>query len=241
MPGRYEGWWVNARFGGQLHYRIGTRNNFARMWRIAHAFFAECERRGFDVATAHSGYGKCQGGVTVSRGGFSTEITFHERGRNGPPEQTTWGTRRTIEPTGLLQLITDHSPTGGGVVLAADGEKRWRLEERVGRAVEKLEETAAKRLETIQRAHQRDLERQRERDPAEARRREEQLATERRDHLIGLARRHRTATDIRLMVTEVHRDTETPSQRLTTWLEWALAEAESIDPVGVGIEEQIWR
>lgn len=226
---RHDGWWVNSHHSGCLHYRIGTEANFARMWRIAHAFCVECDKRGFAVSTAASGHGRCRGGVTIRRGDFADEVTFHETGRRGPRKPSWGGTIGTIEPTGLLKLMLGHGATSGQV-LAGDGTKRWRLEDRLGKALE--------RLETIAQEQERRAAQWAERDrlaaDANAQEQAQQeavaLAASRRQNLLDTVTNFASARAIREFVAEARRSRDLSLVQVE-YLRWALAEADSLDPL----------
>ena len=196
VPRDRDGWFINSHQPGALHYRIATKANFARMWRVAHAFFVECERRSYMVRTASSGRGRCRGGVIVTIDELTAEITFFEKGRRGPRRETPWGSTGTIVGTGLLQLVAGHSPASGGTVLASNGESRWRLEDRLDRAMHRLERLAIEHAEWAAAA----LERQRQRQVEQARRDYEhaqrELHQRRLDHLIQMVDNHGLATRI---------------------------------------------
>lgn len=83
-----------------------------------------------------------------------------------------------------------------------------------------------------------EAERERRRKEVEQRAREQEAAelAARREHLLGQAAAWRSAQDIRGFVAEILASSSTPGphEAIRSWAEWALAEADALDPVAGG-------
>jgi hypothetical protein len=131
-------------------------------------------------------------------------------------------------PTGRLRLTLGHDSYSPP--LATDRE-RWRIEDRLGHAFQRLETRAAKaesvQLERAATEAEREARRQREREEAEAKAAER----ERLDHLIGQVQAWRLAADIREFVDRA-REAGLDSEQVTDeWLAWAADMVDKLDPI----------
>lgn len=221
---------MNSHQAGCLHYRIGTKENLPRIWRIAHVLLTECERRGYVIQALADGPGRCRGGVAVEISGVVVEIVFNERGKRGPARKTNWGSVQTVEPTGLLQILAEHSSSYSGAVLASDSEKRWRLEDRVDAALRKLEALGATRLKQRADNERRQIDRRYQAMLRERERLREEEERRRFEELGRLVADYQLARDIRAFVSDAVLVRPWTSAELRL-LDWARSEADRIDPL----------
>lgn len=216
---------------GTIAVRV-TRPLLSRVWRVAHALFTEAERRGYTIQPDSNSRGRH---LAVVIDGQVCDLAFvegmHQVER--PPtaweakNQTEWSRSRPfydLRPSGVLRVR--HGVHRGGV-LASDG-KQVRVEDRVGRILHRLEESAAdQRRRAEEAARHAQLRLQRELEALEARKVQER-DRRRVQHLEDLARRWRTAQNMREFLAEVRR--HGPGVADPEWLAWAEAQVKVIDP-----------
>lgn len=232
----WDGAWIdNRREPGVAHVMV-SKGQLQRALRLLQAMLTEGQRRGHPVECADRS-GACAGGAGLLIHGEIHELVVIEERRRvatDPNKQ-----RRPYEyvppyelvPTGHLRLDLGHSSF---VAPLATDRKRWRIEDRLGQAFQRLEhyaaETEERRLEREAREQEREARRQQDlRDEAE---RQQERA--RVDDLIAQVHAWRLATDIDDFVAAVR--TSEPERRLELeeWLDWASSVAERADPLRGG-------
>jgi len=215
------------------HLRIHP-GNVKRSLLILQAMVAEAQRRGFDVKTG----GRCEGLVLVVDG-YPHEIAIKKETSRSPHEPTpaeqkqidrgySWGVPKwEVEPTGRLVLLLGHE-SYTMKTLAAD-RQRWKLEDKLAVAFEKLSEASEKaRLRDEKLARQEQRRQEAWQDAIDAARLE-YIDHKRNEWLNDQLGRWRDARDLREFVTAV-RDREGLSDDDREWLTWIEARADNIDP-----------
>lgn len=231
-----DGWIDTRRTLAVAHLSV-AKASLPRALRLLQGLLAEAERRGYAVVTA-TGHGQCAGGAGIQIGGQVLEVVISEERTRVAHEPTaaerarsstyTWGPRWDYLPSGRLRLRVGHD--SWSPALATD-RQRWRIEDRLGQAFERLEATAAQ-------ARARQLEREAEAAEREAARRLEiqaaglrEAEARRVDDLLGEVQAWRSAGDIRAFVTGARAKGLTSGHRDPEWLDWAIQYAAAIDPI----------
>ena len=232
-----DGWIVNRGIAGVVHLRI-TKANLRRSLLFIQGVIDEAQRRGYRVGTGERH--DCKGGFQITIRGHSYEVSVKEPSRqvaHVPTDyeltrmrQYSWATpdKWDYVPTGRLEIHCGH---GGYQAPLASDRERWKLEDRIARVFERLEEKADS-----------DDERERKRQDGEQEKRHaweravEQAKTQLveqhlRDWLMSQVDGWRLADQVRTFA-EAARRTADLSEDDQLWLKWVLAYAESIDPIG---------
>ena len=115
--------------------------------------------------------------------------------------------------------------------MAAD-RKRWKIEQRLGVAIRKLEDNAQDAEEHRASLQQAADAREQVRQSAEQVAMERYFAAQREEALLQLVGRHTTARQIREFV--VHAEAVELGQGVLGWLNWAQDYAEQLDPLSGG-------
>lgn len=214
-----------------------SKGQLQRALRLLQAMFSEGERRGYPVEVS-ADRGQCAGGAGLRiRGEVHELVVVEERRREATDPNRK---RRPYEyvpphelvPTGRLRLDLGH---GSFVGPLATDRRRWRIEDRLGHAFQRLERCAedieARRLEREAR------EAERAARLLEQLRADEQRQAERArvDHLIGQVQAWRLAADMREFVQAARGTGHGPESPATAdWLTWAEEVAGRIDPIQTG-------
>ena len=235
-----EGWMDTMRVQGMLHLRVAP-TTFRRVLRIAQSLILEAQRRGHRVEQ-RSEDRRCHGGLCIVVDGYPFELTFVEETDRRPHVATKaeldraarWSYERIPKwdylPSGRVQLRCGHDAARP---LATD-RVRWRLEDRLDRALAEIERRAD---ELTQRAmeKQRQLEQRRlEWEQAMQMARARLVESQRGDLLRQQTDRWRHASEIRGFIQAVRaRDGAAwgVDPKTEAWLTWAAEHADSIDPL----------
>jgi len=228
------------RVPGMLHLRVAP-TSFRRVLRIAQSLILEAQRRGHHVEQ-RSEDRRRHGGLCIVVDGYPFELTFVEETDRRPHVATKaeldraarWSYERIPKwdhfPSGRVQLRGGHD---GARPLATD-RVRWRLEDRLDRALAEIERRAD---ELTQRARekQRQLEQRRlEWEQAMLVARARLVESQRGDLLRQQTERWRHASEIRGFI-EAVRAREGAAwavdPKTEAWLSWAAEHADSIDPL----------
>ena len=141
---------------------------------------------------------------------------------------TQWGSQPKLEPTGLVKLVLGHG-VSYVPVLASDTAKRGRLEDKLGRAFERLARLADEAEERAREHEERELARCRGTSQGAG---AGAGATDRRAAtraLLTVVANHERAARIRRFAAEMRADRPlTPGEE--EWLRWALNEADRLEP-----------
>ena len=235
-----DGWLDTMRVRGMLHVRVAP-TSFRRVLRIAQSVILEAERRGHRVEKRAQDRG-CAGGLCIVVGGYPFELTFveetdrraHVATKVELERQAQWSYHRIPEwdrfPSGRLQLRSGHDAARP---LATD-RVRWRLEDRLDRALAEIERRADA-LKQRATEEQRRLEQQRL-DWEQAMRvaRARLVESQRGELLRTQTERWRHASEIRSFIQAVRaRDGASwaVDPKTEAWLTWAAEHADSIDPL----------
>lgn len=232
--------WIDTRRRPMVAHLFVAKANLPRALRLLQGLVVEAERRGYRIVTA-AGHGHCAGGMGIQIDGQVLEVVISEERTRVALQPTDtdqsrkggyhWGPRWEYLPTGRLRLRVGHD--GWGPALATD-RQRWRIEDRLGHAFQRLEsmaaEARARQLEREALAAQRRAAEQAEAEAGLAR---EAEARRVRD-LVGEVQAWRLAGDIRAFVAEARANGLTNKSREPEWLDWALQYAANIDPVEAG-------
>jgi len=227
------------RVPGVLHVTVAV-SSLQRALKLTQAMVDEAVRRGHEVRVvdAHG----CPGGLGVFVQGHGYELVFKEESDRTPhvplqrelarESRDSWARIPEWDYTlsGRLQLCAghDHHDTR----LAGD-RKRWRLEDRLAQALDKIEDLAAgaeaRRLE----AELREAERRQSWEAAMERARERLLEATRVAHLQEQVDRWQLAADVRAFIEQIRGGPTAhvvePSEE--AWLQWASEYADAIDPM----------
>ena len=235
-----EGWMDTMRVPGMLHLRVAP-TSFRRVLRIAQSLILEAQRRGHRVEQ-HSEDRRCHGGLCIVVDGYPFELTFveetdrraHVATKVELDRSARWSYERIPKwdhfPSGRVQLRCGHDAARP---LATD-RVRWRLEDRLDRALAEIERRAD---ELTQRAieKQRQLEQRRlEWEQAMVVARARLVESQRGELLRQQTERWRQASEIRGFIEAVRaRDGATwaVDPKSEAWLTWAAEHADSIDPL----------
>ncbi len=237
---RSDGWLDTMRTPGMLHVRVAP-TSFRRVLRIAQSLILEAERRGHRVEKRAQDR-ECAGGLCIVVDGYPFELTFveetdrraHVATKAELAQQAQWSYHRIPEwdrfPSGRLQLRCGHDAARP---LATD-RVRWRLEDRLDRALAEIERRAdALRQRAME--QQRRLEQQRlEWEQAMRVARARLIESQRSELLRGQTERWRHASEIRSFIQAVRaRDGASwaVDPKTEAWLAWAAEHADSIDPL----------
>lgn len=232
----HEGWADTRRTSGVLHLRVAQRS-VTRVLLLAQAMADEAARRGWVVGPV-KGY-RCEGGFGVTIDGHAFELAFSEesdRARHvatkaeiAAAERSSWVRIPDWDytPSGRLVMRIGHD--GYKNTTLATDRQRWRIEDRLGRAIELLESAAAEELRKA-------AEREREREVRAAQWRAamdrarrlhwESVRAARARELVG---RWRVSADLRAMADAVRSNGHADVDR--DWLAWVENYAAELDPV----------
>jgi hypothetical protein len=232
---RYD--WIDTRRHTGIAHLAVSKSNLRRALLILQGVFAEAERRGYPVAEFFRSYSNCRGGVGLRiRGEVHEVVVLEERRRLSAEEieergvRYQFGTQHNLEPTGRLRLALGHD--GFGPPLATD-RQRWRIEDRLGHAFNRIEahaaETEERRLRLEAEEVAREARRQREHEAAAA----AEAQRERMDHLVDQVQAWRLAADIRDFVDSASAVLD-GAPATGEWLHWAADMADRVDPIRSG-------
>jgi hypothetical protein len=228
-------WVWNSKTPGRAHLNVMT-GNLHRALRLLQAVGNEAERRGYEVGTVKP-YG-CPGGFGIVINDDALELFVREETERIPNASTVeqqreverqpWSHRKYL-PTGRLQIRVGH-PSYDKAPLAAD-RQRWKLEDRIGRIVDRLEERAEQ--EALRRAEWRRQkeEEQRRRDLAFAVARERYEEHYRIEQLSAQIQDSENAERARRFAAAA-RQARNLSDADLAWIRWVEDYASRIDPLG---------
>ena len=144
------------------------------------------------------------------------------------PAEYRWAPRWDYVASGRLVLRLGHDSYGPP--LATD-RTRWRIEDRLGRAFERLEAAAADAEARRQERVRAEQERQARLEAERERQERERRTAQRVEHLTRPVASWQLAADIHAFVGQARAVVAPNDDAATAWLDWALAYAESIDPL----------
>ena len=235
-----DGWVDTMRVPGVLHLRVAPAS-LRRALRIAQGLIVEAQKRGHSVEPGAPDR-RCAGGLDLVVSGHRFELAFVEetdrKAHVATPAELERAARLAWEqapgwdrfPSGRLQLRCGHSSDRP---LATD-RVRWRLEDRLDRALAEIERQAeVLEQRAVEERREQD---QREREWEEAMRvaRDRLIESQRADLLRGQAEAWRHASEIRAFIHAVRarEGGRWPTDaRTDDWLAWAAKHADSIDPL----------
>lgn len=235
-----DGWMDTMRVPGMLHLRVAP-TSFRRVLRIAQSLILEAQRRGHRVEQ-RSEDRRCHGGLCIVVDGYPFELTFVEETDRRPHVATKpeldraarWSYERIPKwdhfPSGRVQLRCGHDAARP---LATD-RVRWRLEDRLDRALAEIEsradELTQRAMEEQRRLEQRRLEWEQAMLVAQGR----LVESHRGDLLRQQTERWRYASEIRAFIQAVQAQDGAAwavDPKTEEWLIWAAEHADSIDPL----------
>jgi len=219
---------------GLVHLRI-HKSNVGRALLIIQGLINEAERRGYAIGT-HKSH-RCQGGLGIEINGHSFEVSIKEETRQidhvftaeeqrrKDRDQYVYAPRYDFEWTGRLQLQRDHETYTAP--LATD-RIRWRLEDRLPHALEKLETFAAEAEERRKAEERRRLREQQAWEAAMVKAREDFVVQFRRTWIRKQVAAHQEAEDLRKFASDARPQA---TAECIDWLDWAVSYAERLDPL----------
>lgn len=235
-----DGWVDTMRVPGMLHVRVAP-TSLRRVLLIAQSVILEARRRGHGVGNGTQDR-RCAGGLCIVVDGHPFELTFveetdrqaHVATRDELERAARWSYERIPEwdrfPSGRLQLRCGHDADRP---LATD-RVRWRLEDRLERALAEIERRAdslrQRALEEQRRLEQQRLDWEQAMRVARAR----LIESQRGELLQQQTARWRQASEIRGFIQAVRaRDGASwaVDPKTDEWLDWSAEHADSIDPL----------
>ncbi len=234
---RATGWVDTRRTTDTLHINVAAPS-VRRVLLLAQALVDEALRRGYEVRVFND-Y-RCSGGLGIFVDGHGFEIVFteetdrvaHEATKTELEQAERYSWIRVPEwdpiPSGRLQLRIGH--TVDDRRLTGD-RKRWKLEDRLASALEKIEVLAAEAEQRRIEAEAREVEKRVAWHAAMERARVRHGEAARAEHLDAQIDQWRRAAEIRVFVAHVHATAAARGNVIDDdWLDWAGRHADTIDP-----------
>ncbi len=240
-----QGWVNTRRRAGVAHISVAN-SSLPRALRLLQGLLAEAERRGYPTTTTGRD-GTCAGGLGLVVDGHAFEVVLAEE-RTRVPHQLTaanqdrpaayqWAPRWDYIASGRLVLRNGHGSYGPP--LATD-RTRWRIEERLGNAFERLEAAAVEAESRHQERARAEQERYARYLEDLDRQHQQRVAAHRVEHLTRQVAGGRLGSDIQAFVDQARASVDPEDEAAAAWLDWAAAYAESIDPLRrpIGIPDE---
>lgn len=235
-----DGWMDTMRVPDMLHLRVAP-TSLRRVLRIAQSLIHEAQRRGHRVEQ-RSEDRRCHGGLCIVVDGHPFELTFVEETDRRPHVATKaeldraarWSYERIPKwdhfPSGRVQLRCGHDAARP---LATD-RVRWRMEDRLDRALAEIERRADGLVQRAEEEKRRLEQRRLDWEHAMSVARARLVESQRGDLLREQTERWRHASEIRAFIDAVRARDGAPwavDPKTEAWLTWAAEHADSIDPL----------